>query len=141
MSVTLHAMPLSRFGAPPLVIISERKEHMQPYMIDAYIVWPDAKQGRESIERLSRLSAPVADDEVARAMQLATAEGAKHLAAAWANAEPAPVDAINFNEIDLERLHALRSFGLYPGLNDYRVLDGHASKFVSELRQPFGFGH
>lgn len=123
----------------PLVIVSERKDHLQPYRIDAYVVWPEAKQGRESIERILQFSLPIADDEIARVMRLSAVEGVKHHSAVWANDTPAPVDAINLKDADLERLHALRSIGLYPGLDDSRLLDGHASKFVSEQRPPLAF--
>ncbi len=140
MPVKLHALPLNKFGAPPLVIISEQKEHLQPYTIDAYIVWPEPKQESESIDRILHISMYAAgDEEIARVMRLAAVEGVKHYSAVWANESPAPVEAINLENVDLERLHALRSLGLYPGLNGARVLDGLASKFVGQLKQPFVF--
>lgn len=115
--------------------------------IYGYLVWPERAEGRPDIERLIEVSArftgsPASDPDQEHAlnsMRLAAHEGALHRAAKLVQSLANLADGMTVAPVDVERLRAWRALGLFPGIENYQVLDAAAAKFLTTLDQPYGF--
>lgn len=112
-------------------------------------MWPEAKEDRVNVERLFSLSMPFypripegGSTETLDIIRVAARELAIHRCGSIAAASPFPPDAVAVQDVSEQMLRAWRSAGLFPGLNNFEVLDASAAHFISAvLPQPYAFTH
>lgn len=147
MPVTINTIRLFKLGLQPLLIISEAAERFGVYSIYGYLVWPEPMEGRANIERLievtTRFAGPRAKDpdreHALNSMRLAANEGALHRSAKLVQSHTNLTDEMTVDLVDVEKLRAWRALGLFPGIENYQVLDSTAAKLLMTLDQPYGF--
>lgn len=144
MPATIHTLRLSKHGAQPLVILSER-DHGVRYFMEAYLVWPEMPSNDEpAAKKVVELVIGVGprsgrDDEAFAVMRRALVESVLQIGADLVEDIKHPVDEIALAEVDSMRLRAQRSLGLYPGLEDFEALKGPAATLASQLEHPYVF--
>lgn len=147
MPVKISTVRLFKLGLQPLLIMSEASEKFGMVTIYGYLVWPERAEGRLDIERLIEVSArfngsPASDPDQEHAlnsMRLAAHEGALHRAAKLVQSHTNLTDEMTVDLVDVEKLRAWRALGLFPGIENYQVLDSTAAKLLMTLDQPYGF--
>lgn len=147
MPVTISTIRFFKLGLQPLLIVSEAAERFGVFTIYGYLVWPERAEGRADIERLIEVSARFAvpqgkdpDREHAlNSMRLAAHEGAQHRAAKLVQGLANLTDEMAVVPVDVERLRAWRALGLFPGIENYQVLDSTSAKFLMTLEQAYEF--
>lgn len=144
MPATIHTLRLSKHGAQPIVILSERDRGVRYYM-DAYLIWPETpSNGEPAAKKVSELVVSVGprsgrDEEAFAVMRRALVESVLQIGSHLIEDIKHPVDEIALTDVDLKQLQAQRSLGLYPGLADFQLLEGPAADLASRLEQPYSF--
>lgn len=146
MSVTIRTLRISKHGVSPLVILSEHSDALKQW-IEAYIAWPESPiNGGANIVRIVRLGLKLDpnEDSIERGdaidtMRLTADEEVLQYAATLAAGSQTPVEEITLDTVNLKRLRAWRSFGLFPGLINGDGLNQPSLHFINQLDQPIGF--
>lgn len=146
MNATISTVHFFKRGLQPLLITSERDNGMGRFLVVAYLVWPERQEGGAEVEKLIEVSMPLnrGFDTEGRAkaadlMRLSAREAALHRAAKLAIAFPDPADDLQVAAVDLNKLRAWRSVGLFPGLANFNVIDSHTATSIVHLDAPFEF--
>ena len=145
MDVTIQVIRFYKIGLQPLLITTSRLTAMGREKIATFVVWPEKDEEGMAVQKLISLSMPPfhEDNEEKQdaldVMRLAAQEGALHELAGLSNSTSPLLGDLALLPIELEKLRAWRSIGLYSGLHDGSVLDHTTLTFIASLDTPLNF--